>query len=95
MESEEDELAFNFRKALRLEPPNLKDFVDRFNSGTFKNIVVLTGAGISTSSGIADYRSEGGLYDQIKKKYGIQYPEVRHQMHISIFTFIRSTPNPN
>lgn len=28
-----------------------------------KNIVFLTGAGVSTASGIPDYRSKGGLYD--------------------------------
>ena len=36
----------------------IQEFVDRS-----KNIFVLTGAGISTESGIPDYRSEGvGLY---------------------------------
>jgi NAD-dependent deacetylase len=28
-----------------------------------KNIVFLTGAGVSTASGIPDYRSKGGIYD--------------------------------
>ncbi len=31
-----------------------------------ENIVVFTGAGISTESGIADYRSKGGLWDRFK-----------------------------
>ena len=30
-----------------------------------KNIVFMTGAGVSTLSGIPDYRSKGGIYDGI------------------------------
>lgn len=42
---------------------------------THDNIVVLTGAGISTESGIPDYRSEGvGLYARSNHK-PIQYQE--------------------
>ena len=31
-----------------------------------RNVVVLCGAGISTSAGIPDFRSAGGLFDAIK-----------------------------
>ena len=31
-----------------------------------KNILFFTGAGISTESGIADFRSPGGIWSQIK-----------------------------
>merc|ERR1712130_298127 len=34
-----------------------------------KNIVIVTGAGISTSCGIPDFRSAGGLYDTIRKRF--------------------------
>ncbi len=34
-----------------------------------KNILVFTGAGVSTNSGIPDYRSEDGLYNRIRKNY--------------------------
>ncbi|CAG8646537.1 7527_t:CDS:2 [Ambispora gerdemannii] len=34
-----------------------------------KKMVVVTGAGISTSSGIPDFRSKGGLYEMIKDKF--------------------------
>ena len=40
--------------------------------GLFKNannILVFTGAGISTNSGIPDYRSENGLYNKIRQNY--------------------------
>lgn len=40
-----------------------------------KNIVVMTGAGISTAAGIPDFRSPGtGLYDNLQK-YDLPYPQ--------------------
>jgi NAD-dependent SIR2 family protein deacetylase len=40
-----------------------------------KKIVVFTGAGISTKSGILDFRSENGLYNLLRQKYDLPYPE--------------------
>ncbi|WVQ72472.1 hypothetical protein IAR50_002025 [Cryptococcus sp. DSM 104548] len=34
-----------------------------------KKVIVISGAGISCSSGIPDFRSEGGLYNLVKNKY--------------------------
>ena len=50
-------------------------------AGTFKKIVVCTGAGISVSAGIPDFRSKDvGLYDNLEKMgYKLPTPE-------SIFT---------
>ncbi len=39
------------------------------------NIVVFTGAGISTNSGILDFRSSDGLYNLIEQNYDLPYPE--------------------
>lgn len=40
-----------------------------------KKIVFFGGAGVSTASGISDFRSEKGLYN-IKSKYGVSYEEM-------------------
>jgi len=68
------DLADNFAKMLR----------DRH----FTNIVALVGAGISVSANIPDFRSPGGLYDQLKKK-GYTAPE-------AVFTaaFMQECPGP-
>lgn len=48
-----------------------------------KNIVVLCGAGISVSCGIPDFRSKGGIYDQIDiNDYGLCTPEEIFHMEV-------------
>ena len=42
----------------------IDDFVSRLH--TAKNIIVLTGAGVSTSLGIPDFRSSEGFYSKVK-----------------------------
>ena len=45
-----------------------KKLVTGLKAGTFKKIVVCTGAGISVSAGIPDFRSKDvGLYDNLEK----------------------------
>ncbi|GAA5881980.1 hypothetical protein JCM16303_003494 [Sporobolomyces ruberrimus] len=57
------------------ETPTLRDVAKLLRDGTAKNVIVMTGAGISTGAGIPDFRSPGtGLYDNLAK-YDLPYPE--------------------
>ncbi|XP_053368510.1 NAD-dependent protein deacetylase sirtuin-3, mitochondrial [Clarias gariepinus] len=53
----------------------LEDIAKGIKEREYKRIVVMAGAGISTPSGIPDFRSPGsGLYDNLQK-YNLPYPE--------------------
>lgn len=54
-----------------------------------KNILVFTGAGISTSSGILDFRSENGLYSLLSKNTDLPYPEA-----IFDIKYFKKNPKP-
>ena len=49
--------------------------VQGLKTDSFKKIVIVTGAGISVSAGIPDFRSSGGLYEELGKKHGCSTPE--------------------
>ncbi|CAM1296044.1 Sirt2 (predicted) [Pycnogonum litorale] len=59
---------------------NLKDVAEFIKEPNTKNVVVAAGAGISTASGIPDFRTPGtGLYDNLQK-YNLPYPEAIFDM---------------
>jgi NAD-dependent deacetylase sirtuin 2 len=54
------------------------------------NIVIMAGAGISTSAGIPDFRSPGtGLYSQLEK-YNLPFPEA--VFHLDFFKVCKTNP---
>ena len=58
-------------------PPSYSydDLVAGLKAGNFKKILVMTGAGISVSAGIPDFRSPGtGVYDNLQE-YNLPTPE--------------------
>ncbi|XP_013410275.1 NAD-dependent protein deacetylase sirtuin-2-like isoform X2 [Lingula anatina] len=58
-----------------LEEVSFEGIVKYIKSGKCKNIITMTGAGISTSAGIPDFRSPGtGLYDNLQK-YDLPSPQ--------------------
>jgi len=65
------------------------DLINGLRNKTFKKIVFLTGAGISVSAGIPDFRTPGtGLYSQMAK-YNLPQPEAI--FHIDYF---KTNPEP-
>ncbi|KAJ3049106.1 NAD-dependent protein deacetylase sirtuin-2, partial [Quaeritorhiza haematococci] len=72
-----------------LSEPSLRAIATYIKSHNARNIIVMTGAGISTSAGIPDFRSPGtGLYDNLRK-YNLPYPEA-----IFDISYFRSSPEP-
>ena len=55
------------------EDPKLNKFADILDSS--KYVVFLGGAGVSTESGIPDFRSKNGLYHRKNKKFSAYKPE--------------------
>ncbi|ORY92642.1 DHS-like NAD/FAD-binding domain-containing protein [Leucosporidium creatinivorum] len=57
------------------EQPGLEDVAGLIKAGQAKRVIVMAGAGISTSAGIPDFRSpETGLYANLEK-YSLPFPE--------------------
>jgi NAD-dependent deacetylase sirtuin 2 len=72
-----------------LSAPTLEAVAEFLNSERCKRVVVLTGAGVSTSAGIPDFRTPGtGLYSNLQR-FNLPSPQ-------SVFTlpFFRTNPRP-
>lgn len=70
-------------------PPAIKNVAALLSSNRYKNIVILTGAGVSCSAGIPDFRTPGtGLYDNLSK-YNLPVPEAVFDLG-----FYKNDPEP-
>lgn len=55
-----------------------------------KNIIVLTGAGVSVSCGIPDFRSRDGIYERLR----IEYPDMRDPQSMFDIGYFSKDPRP-
>ncbi|XP_023364374.1 NAD-dependent protein deacetylase sirtuin-3, mitochondrial isoform X2 [Otolemur garnettii] len=68
---------------------SLLDIAELIRAGACQRVIVMVGAGISTPSGIPDFRSPGsGLYSNLQQ-YNIPYPEAIFEL-----TFFFHNPKP-
>ena len=59
----------------------IKTIVEKYKNGKVKKICLLTGAGVSVSSGIPDFRSPGGMYDTLQPELLTASAHERLAMH--------------
>lgn len=55
-----------------------------------KNIIVLTGAGVSVSCGIPDFRSRDGIYERLR----VEYPDMRDPQSMFDIGYFSRDPRP-
>lgn len=77
----------------RLQPCDISpsDLINRVATAVenAQNIIVLSGAGVSVSCGIPDFRSKGGLYDLVSREPGFDLGDAQMVFDVSEF---RSNP---
>ncbi|KAF9121144.1 NAD-dependent protein deacetylase sirtuin-2 [Mortierella sp. 14UC] len=72
-----------------LKDSTIESVAEFINNGSAKNIIVMSGAGISTAAGIKDFRSPGtGLYDDLER-FNLPYPEAVFDIN-----FFKEKPDP-
>ena len=68
------------------KPPPLdeSELFQDIASGRYQNVVVLTGAGVSTAAGVPDFRSRGGVFEKIRELFGDRLPEVYEHPELAL-----------
>ena len=80
--------ALKFLSSAAAAPLDLERVASIIASDECRNVVVMVGAGCSTSAGIPDFRTPGtGLYDNLAS-YGLPYPEAIFDLDV------RTAKNP-
>jgi len=79
------------RKAVLDGKPSIEAICANLKAGKYKNVIIMSGAGLSTAAGIPDFRSPvKGLYATIAKKYkSLSQPE-----DVFTLSFFRRNPEP-
>jgi hypothetical protein len=76
-----------FRHRRRLSLNSFEEFLELLDKS--KNVLVLTGAGISVSCGIPDFRSSNGIYKRLREEYSLPDPESMFDIE-----YFRDDPKP-
>jgi len=95
IKEDKDQLASTKSKGQKQKPQDdsltLESIAQKIKNGDIKQIITMAGAGISTSAGIPDFRSEGtGLYATINEKF----PELQFPEQIFYLNFFKENPYP-
>jgi len=82
-------------RALQIsEPLSEESFFGALAGGRFRRVLVFTGAGVSTAAGIPDFRSAGGMFEQIRDVWGSRFPEVLTTPEMLLSRqFVKSRPS--
>lgn len=71
------------------EKLTFETIAQEMKSGKYRNVIIMCGAGVSTSAGIPDFRSPGsGLYDNLQK-YNLPDPQCIFEIE-----FFKANPKP-
>ena len=72
---------------------SIQNFYNALADGTYQSSVVVSGAGISVSAGIPDFRSPGGLFEAVKTHFGKKFPRVlNHPEYLLSRSFCDENP---